>query len=102
MKEKRETRLFSVCATVDSGYVEEPTDPRQLTSSPAKGSKVPPRGIYCPPTNDDLQQSNISGLVVTLVLSSAHGDPLPVLTVTKFKPKCRSSAEVGKVYYVLK
>lgn len=46
-KEEREASPFSV--TVASGHVEERTDPRQLKSSPAKGSKVPPQGIYCPP-----------------------------------------------------
>lgn len=50
---KKETGPFCfqqqpVCATVASSYTEKRSGPRQLRSSPAKGSKVLSGGICCP------------------------------------------------------
>lgn len=103
LKGKKEAFLFSVCATVASGYAEERTDPGQLRSSKsAKGSKMPPQGIYCPPAAM-MNCANQTSVALRLLWFCRRLEVTPpVLTVTKFKPKCRFGAKVGKVYYALK
>lgn len=86
---------FQFRATVASGYAEEPTDPRQLKSSPAKGSKVPPQGIYCPPTV--IKSCNQTSVALWLLWFCQRLEVTqPGLTVAKFKPKMPIKCTDGK------